>query len=394
VRHFHSKSESYRKHIGYNESKPGPWDAGFFYFDVTIMKLIRVLVVFTLSCCALPRLVLGAISLDTAQQCLDFKLKILKNRKRIVAAVVVPDQTKLIMFGEAKLNDIYEIASLTKTFTANLLAQEVVAKNLKLSDSIPNEYQKDSAHPITYQHLTTHTSGIIGREHGANNFPEYHNPNLQSPYEGLTIQIFKTLYATTPFVAVPGQQWDCSDLGEGLLGFVLAERNHSTYEELVTQNIFNQLGMKDSFFEVPKNDLRRFPQGNVNGSTWSHWNLFNTAISPAGAIRSTISDMAIYARANLLPTGNLAAAIKLAQQPLFYIESYRKWIGMNWIVEPDKQLVWHNGSSIAFNSILAVSFKRNLAIVVMTDTGIFVTDENGHTTQDTSIDQIVFGCLD
>lgn len=320
-------------------------------------------------------------------QCIDEKYQGLTNRKSIALAVVDRDNTQIFLYGQAKKDQIFEIGSVTKTFTATLLAEEVAAKNINLSDLIPSEYQKPGA-AMTYQHLTTHTSGIIG-----GNFPGYESPNPESPYQGLTIPVFKELYQNTPLANPVSTHWEYSNIGTGLLGLILSEKNNSSYSDLVINNIFKPLGMNDSYFEVPADQLSRFPQGNVNGEPWSHWDLYATAIGPAGAIRSTISDMALYARANLIPDSTkLQSAIEIAHQPLFEMGG-GTWIGMNWIVEPAKNLVWHNGSTIGFNSILAISGKHNVAVVGLTDTGIFNVGSDGEAVMDSSLEDIVFNCL-
>ena len=325
---------------------------------------------------------------DSVQQCVNQKYQGLTNRRSIAAAIVDAKNTKLLTYGQAKVDQIFEIGSLTKTFTANLLAQEIVNKNLRLSDAIPSEYQKNGS-VITYQHLTTHTSGII-----PGNFPGYTGPNPQSPYEGLTIPLFKDFYSRTPLESQPGSKWDYSNIAVGLLGTILGERNQSSYEALVSDRIFKVLGMNDSYFEVPDAAKQRFPQGNVNGQPWSYWDLFNTAIDPAGGIRSTISDMALYTRANLIPeSSSLESSITLSHQPLYYVDEHKIWMGMNWILEPDKNLIWHNGSTVGFNSILAISTKYNVAVVALTDTGVFNADSEGHQTEDKSLQDIVFECL-
>ncbi len=320
-------------------------------------------------------------------QCLDGKYQGLTNRRSIVLAVVDKDNTQIFLYGQAQKNQLFEIGSLTKTFTGTLLAEEVVNGKIKLSDAIPSEYQK-TGEPITYQHLTTHTSGII-----SGNFVTYQSPNPESPYQGLSISLFKDFYNKTPLASPVGTKWEYSNIATGLLGLIIAEKNSSTYNELVINKIFKPLGMTDSYFKVPADQLSRFPQGNVNGQIWSYWDLYDTGISPAGAIRSTISDMAIYARAQLIPSNtSLQAAIEMAHKPLYQMSS-GAWIGMNWIIDPTKNIIWHNGSTIGFNSILAISTKYNVAVVALTDTGIFNTDANGKAFQDNSLQDVVFNCL-
>jgi len=264
---------------------------------------------------------------------------------------------------------------------------------VKLDSPIPQEYQKNGTQ-ITYEHLTTHTAGII-----TGNFPEFKSGNPLSPYQGETIPIFKDLFKKTPLASEPGAQFQYSNIGVSLLGLILSEAAGKSYAELVKEKIFKLLHMNDSYLDVPDAQKARFLPPNVSdGKTlepYAHWDLYSTAIAPAGGIRSTISDMAIYARAHLIPeSSELRAAIERVQKPLFEFNSaHHAWIGMNWIIDPDKKLIWHNGSTIGFNSILAVSKKYNVAVVALTDTGVFLPTPDGHYVSDESFDTVVFDCL-
>jgi serine-type D-Ala-D-Ala carboxypeptidase/endopeptidase len=329
----------------------------------------------------------------SVQECLSKKYQKLTDRDGIVAAVVDSNQTKIMTFGTAKEETIYEIGSVTKSFTGILLAHSITARAISLDEFIPAEYQKPDS-DITYKHLTTHTSGIIG-----GNFKGYVSPNEESPYEGLNIPLFKKLYSETPLVSSPGEKWAYSNIATGLLGLILSENSGKTYNALVEEVVFKNLMMNDSHFRVPESELARFAQGYIayegEKAPYSHWNLYDTAINPAGGIRSTIGDMAKYAYANLFPEKtNMKATLELAQQPLYKMGESGKWMGINWIIEPDKQLIWHNGSTIGFNSILAISKKQEIAVVAMTNTGVFKNDVDGEVVSDDALQEVAFSCLE
>ena len=147
-------------------------------------------------------------------------------------------------------------------------------------------------------------------------FPGYLSPNPDSPYEGLDLNTFRELYTRTPLAAPVGEKWIYSNVGMGLLGLILSEKTGFSYEDMVVNRIFRPLGMNDSYFEVPKSALSRFPSGIVNGKPYPHWDLYDTGISAAGGIRSTISDMVKYARANLVSESTaLRPAVELARLP-------------------------------------------------------------------------------
>ena len=98
--------------------------------------------------------------LSAIKTCVTQGYSSMTNRNGIVAAVVDSDGWQIMTFGAAQSDQLFEIGSVTKTFTANLLAQSVYSGSIKLTDAIPTGYQKPGS-TITYQDLTTHTSGII-----------------------------------------------------------------------------------------------------------------------------------------------------------------------------------------------------------------------------------------
>jgi serine-type D-Ala-D-Ala carboxypeptidase/endopeptidase len=315
------------------------------------------------------------------------------NRHGIVAAVVDADGWQIMTFGAAQPNQLFEIGSVTKTFTANLLAQSIYSGSIKLTDAIPTGYQKPGS-TITYEQLTTHTSGITEEI-----FPTFRIKNPLSPFDGLTIPCFKRHYATTPLVTPPGTAWAYSNMGMSLLGLILAENAGFSYEQLVNEKILKVLGLSDTFFQVPYTELHRFPEGyliDADGKIRNipHWDLFKTAIDPAGGLRASIDDMAKYAQVNLNPDGSaLAVPIKLSQQKLYSIPDHNMDIGMNWILQPNDGLIWHNGLTYGFNTILAISTKTNQAVVAMTDTTVQVTDASGDVSFDMSLQDVAFACL-
>jgi len=342
----------------------------------------------------LPR---AAFAAETPRldECLHAGYGAMTNRNAIVAAVIDSAGSRIMTFGAAKEDQLFEIGSITKTFTANLLAQSVNEHLLGLADPIPMAYQKAGTE-ITYRHLVTHTSGIV-----AGIFPGFTIKNPDWPYQGFDLAVFLDLYARTPLDFSPGTSWAYSNLGFSLLGLLLGERLESPYMDQVRRRIFDPLGMKDSFFQVPESEKRRFPTGFMIDETGQrkampHWDLHETAVAPAGGIRSMIEDMVKYAQANLVGDGSSAfsSAAELAQQPLYYVDFAKSWIGMSWVVQPARDLVWHNGETYGFNSILALSKKSGRAVVAMTDTTVLLKkDSEGNTSFDNSLEAVAFKCL-
>lgn len=325
------------------------------------------------------------------EACVQSGYQGLTNRDAIVAAVVDSSEAKVFTFGNAKEDQLFEIGSVTKTFTGTLLAQAVAEGKVKLSDPITQEYQKPG-YVITFQHLATHTSGIV-----PDIFAGYQINDEKRPFEGFSTIIFKELYSQANLVSQPGTKWAYSNNGTSLLGLILSELYQRSYEELVQEKIFKVLGMKESYFAVPENLKETFPLGYLTNPETGmqqtpHWNLSDTAINPAGGIRSTIGDMIKYARVNLLPeSSTLQKSILLAQQSHYQIVDGVS-MGVNWILNSKDDLIWHNGQTYGFNSILAISKIKGIAVVAMTNTSIN-TGKPGPQEWDTALQDIVFNCL-
>ena len=257
-----------------------------------------------------------SMNFSEAVTCIQSNYQKLSNREGIAAAIVSADKSQILTFGSAAQDQLFEIGSITKTFTGTLLAQAIVEGRLKLSDPIPSEYQKPGS-VITFQHLATHTSGLP-----SGIFPDFQIQDPSRPYKGLSISTFKKLYAQTDLVSGPGSQWAYSNIGTSLIGLILSETYNQTYSSLVNEKIFKVPGMNQSFFEVPSELSKRFSEGYLLDSDGlitqtPHWDLFDTAINPAGGIRSTITDMILFARAQLFPkTTQLSESILISQVPL------------------------------------------------------------------------------
>lgn len=335
----------------------------------------------------------NAEDLSSLRSCVKTGYEALKNRHAIVAAVLDDQKAEVLTFGAGSEDQLFEIGSITKTFTANLLAQAVVDGSLKLSDPIPVTYQKAGS-TITYQHLTTHTSGII-----AGIFPGFQSSNEFLPFDGLTIPLFKKLYAETLLESLPGAKINYSNMGISLLGLILSESASKPYEALVAEKIFRPLGMMNSYFEVPESQVRKFSAGLIvndegNFQEIPHWELYKTAIDPAGGIVSNIGDMIKYARANLDPVNStLSESIALSHEPLVKYNDAGSWFGMNWVLKPSSGIVWHNGRTYGFNSILVASKRKGQAIVALTDTNYLRKNSEGKEDFDESLQNVAFECI-
>ncbi len=333
---------------------------------------------------------LARADFSTLQSCLHQKVSPLSNRNGIALAVVPMSGPPVIqLFGKARRDQIFEIGSITKTFTGLLLSQAIQEGLIRLDDPIPSVYQKkwnaNSSTEITYRHLTTHTAGII-----SGSFPGYSSKNPLTPHADLTLDLFRDFYSRLPLQSEPGTEYSYSNIGTSLLGMILSEKLQTPYERLIESRIFSPLGMSDSSFEISPEKSSRFTPGYLGKDETPPWDLAGLAIAPAGGIRSTIDDMAKYVQSQLTES---LPAIAESHRPLYTRSSGKSEMAMNWIIDSVRSNLWHNGATYGFNSILVLSKFSKLGVVALADTLALDWDSNGDPSINGDLELAVLDCF-
>ena len=204
---------------------------------------------------------------------------------------------------EADSTTIYRTGSISKSFTAFLMMQLVEDGTIKLNDPIEiylpeiNELKGYSTSTrITFQHLASHTSGLI-RE------PKLKNA-ASGPIENWEIKILKSIPKTS-FKSKPGERFRYSNIGFGILGLAISRAANESFIELVEQRIFKPLNMTNSFFIVPQNRMENLAKGmnlSSHGSINPDSQIEHEGRGykvPNGGIYSTPNDLAKFIASNM-----------------------------------------------------------------------------------------------
>jgi CubicO group peptidase (beta-lactamase class C family) len=295
----------------------------------------------------------------------------------LVFGVVDGDKGEVFAFGtpdDGKAPDgdtVYEIGSITKTFTATLLARAAISGRVTLDTpvaqllpgfKIPSRDGKD----ITLEALGTQHSGLPRLP--SNLAPK----DSADPYADYSAAKLKAFLARYALPRDPGAAYEYSNLGFGLLGYALAEMEHTTYETLASDAIFKPLGMTTT--GTAMTDAMRAhlaPGHDDTGKAAKNWEF--AALAGAGAIRSTANDMVRYLKANMgIAASPLADAMKLAQQPRRDMAKGIR-IGLAWMTT-GKGVVWHSGGTGGYRSFAGFTADRRRGVVVLTNTAYDVDD--------------------
>jgi CubicO group peptidase (beta-lactamase class C family) len=311
----------------------------------------------------------------------------------VTIGVIEHGKQKIFSYGAAKPDSVFEIGSITKTFTGLVLAQMVQQHEVRLDEPVRELLPKGtvaapaSGPEITLVDLSAQRSGLPRLP---DNFKPADPANPYADYDTKALYAFVASHG----VAMPAKpEFGYSNVGVGLLGQALANRAHTTYEALLKKEVTGPLGMRDTTIALTPALTKRFLTGHGAGREPAHaWDL--TALAGAGAIRSTAADMLVYLQAQLHPGGlakrgspearTLPAAIT-ASHVIQGEAGPGMHIALNWFRIDQTGRYWHNGGTGGFSSFALFDPDQDFAVVVLVnrsiDDGMIADDIGMHVVQ-------------
>jgi CubicO group peptidase (beta-lactamase class C family) len=266
----------------------------------------------------------------------------------------------------------FEVGSVTKVFTSLLLARMTESGKVKLDDPIsrflPDSIQAPEyrGQPITLAALATHSSSLP-------RLPGNIAPaNMLDPYADYTSDKLYAFLDSYDLPQAPGTHYEYSNLGAGLLGFILSRHAGEPYAKLVEQRVFRTLGMTDSYIaELGDSADPRLAHGHAEGKEVPFWHF--GSLEGAGAAISSTNDLLRLLEAELHPhRTKMAKAITLSQEIQFRA-SPELSLALGWHVVrlPDSsRLYWHNGGTGGARSFVGFSPKLGAGFALLTNEAI------------------------
>lgn len=186
-----------------------------------------------------------------------------------------------------KADHILRIGSITKQFTAVsiLMLQEQGKLNIQdeLTKFIPD--YPTNGKKITIEHLLTHTSGI-------QSYTEI--PGFMADLTGdKTIEEMMDIFKNEPMNFSPGEKFQYNNSGYFLLGVIIEKVSETTYADFVEKNIFQKIGMKNSFYDSESKIIpNRIPGYEIDYGEIINAPYLNSTIPyAAGSLISTVEDL-------------------------------------------------------------------------------------------------------
>jgi CubicO group peptidase (beta-lactamase class C family) len=285
--------------------------------------------------------------------------------------------------AEVTNNSIFQIASVTKVFTALALSKLLEERSIGLEQTANSLLGNDFSLPtykgkeITLKHLITHTSGL----------PRLPN-NLkmsdpQNPYKNYSKKELKEFLRNHELQRAPGSSYQYSNLGIAIVGHILVEQLGMDYDNIIKNHIAEPLGLSRTGMQLGDVDNSTVASGHYQGATVPKWDF--SIFEAMGGLQSSITDLGRFVKAHIRHESSIVDALSMVQKPLFDVEQSSKLIdkiGMGWMLSTQQDSIWwHNGRTSGFSSFVGFNTETSAGVAVLgnahariDDIGLYLLD--------------------
>ena len=256
----------------------------------------------------------------------------------------------------------FRLGSITKQFTATAILQLVDQGKIKLdgkiSDYLP-EYRKDIGEKVTVHQLLNHTSGIPSYT----GLPGFFQDVSRNPFR---VDDFVKKYASKDLEFEPGTKFSYNNSGYFLLGAIIEKVTGKPYEQVLKENIFEPLGMKntgydhfDTLIQKRATGYQKTADGYINAPY-----LDMSIPYAAGSLYSTIEDLYLWDQALYTDSVLPEATKQLMFKPNLSNYAYG-WTIRKTRFDEKIPVITHNGGINGFSTtIIRFPGERNLIVML------------------------------
>ena len=277
---------------------------------------------------------------------------------------------------------LFEIGSITKVFTSTILANLVLEGEINLKDPIQKYIDYPIANDeITVLQLANHTSGLPKLPSNLN----LEEVDQSNPYKDYNVRKLREyLMNSLETNTKPGEKYQYSNVGAGILGYVLELKSNKSYEELIQHYIFSEYDMRHSTTSRNKIDLEMVDGLDSSGNKTANWDL-NSLIAAGGMI-SNVEDLSKFALAHFDDTNK---ELKLTRESTFEIPQNQMETGLAWKILnpiPNLNIYAHNGGTGGYSSLITIDPITKNGVILLSNVSAFNNNSR-------NMDQLCFQLL-
>lgn len=261
---------------------------------------------------------------------------------------------------------IFEIGSITKVFTATLLANAVLNKKVKLNDAINPyfDFPFYNQTKISFKQLANHTSGLSRLP---SNLDVSLNP--ENPYKDYCKTALDAYLADYLSISESTKnKYEYSNLGAGLLGYTLGKLEGLSFEELLIKDVFTKYKMVNSTTNFANAKGTLIKGLDVEGKEVANWE-FNI-LTGAGGMLSNVEDLSKFAFAQFDASH---IDLTLTKQQTFQIDDNTA-IGLGWHIKnqnTDKTWYFHSGATGGYTASFLLDCDAKNSIIILSNVSAF-----------------------
>jgi serine-type D-Ala-D-Ala carboxypeptidase len=261
---------------------------------------------------------------------------------------------------------MYDLASLTKVVATTAAAMVLVDRGqLRLDERVTHYlpgFSGGAKDEITIRDLLTHRSGLpAGRD---------------VTRRGGGPETARKAVLATSLVRAPGAEYEYSDLGLDVMGFVIERITHEPLDRFVRRAVYTPLGMRSTMFRpAPSLRARIAPTENPVARGEVHDGTARALGGVAGhaGLFSTATDLAVFAQ--LMLDGGVAGNTRLFADSIAraFTKPGPGWRGLGWQTCPGDGSCGQYLSTRAFGhtgftgTSMWIDPERDLVVIVLTN---------------------------
>lgn len=261
-------------------------------------------------------------------------------------------------------NSIFEIASITKILTSNLIAQAVIEHKIKLDDYIDNLLPKvyvlheNLKNKIKISDLASHQSGLPDIDFG-----KLIALDPQQPINSVTEKTLSVIINNCSELKDFGK-YRYSTMGYTLLGQILENAYGKSYDKIIREKMLEPLKMTNTLtkdFDVKNRTTAHNPEGGIQ--EYLKWNV----TAPAALVKSNASDMVKFLKAILNKKTEVGKAGIITEKIFYKDENREMGLGTNISTDDKNTIYLKSGDSMGQSSIICYNRAKNWGIVILLD---------------------------
>jgi CubicO group peptidase (beta-lactamase class C family) len=266
-------------------------------------------------------------------------------------------------------DSVFEIGSITKILTSTMLARFLIDEKILLDEPIERflpfkmKNIENQKHDITFRHLANHTSGLPRMPGNFAFYPESSHDG--KTYSLSTLQEY--LENDLMLISTPGEDYNYSNLGYGILGYVLSKISGEDYETLLNKMIRKPYKLRSTTTQINKIRNKLVLGQNLHGQTIENYGL--GILNPSGGVYSNVSDLAMLVHANF-GTDTLLA---YQRQETYGWGNFGVALGWHILKIGGSNCSWyyHSGGMEGYRSSLYMDVISKKAVIILSNISTF-----------------------